>query len=173
MALRLSLLPVPLLLSACGVEKHDGDDEGGTSDGGSGEGDGGWTDETVMDCRWGGGGLEVILVYGAEGGYDFGMAETGAVADPWTGEDCYRGYTSGDGVSVGFCHFLSPSGGFLQTVKAVEDVVDGATTLHSEWIENTYLLAEADSGRCWVFGHDIGYFEGLGCTDIGPPCAGE
>ncbi|MCK6505840.1 hypothetical protein L6R53_21040 [Myxococcota bacterium] len=126
-----------------------------------------------MDCAWGGGGIEVELSGGDPGGYFFGLAETRTGGDAWTGEDCLYGYTTSSGTVYSYCHPLSAEGGFLVTVESILDVFEGSTTLHSAVLDNTYYLAEAATGDCWVFGHDTSYYGGLGCLDLGGGCQGE
>lgn len=148
-----------------------GGDGGGDGDGGS---DGGGTAPPLtMDCAWGGGGIEVVMTGGDPAGYLLGMAETGTGYETWTGEDCYLGYTAGDGTLYAYCHPLSRSGGFLESVSSFLDIVEGSTTLHAAEYDNTYYLEEVATSTCWVFGHDTSYYARIDCVDIGGGCSGE
>ncbi|MCB9780998.1 MAG: hypothetical protein H6742_20685 [Alphaproteobacteria bacterium] len=182
----LALLFAPVLLTAC-FDKADEDEDDGHSDTddssadpdtdsgwGSSWDSGGWMDdsydpgtetgETLLECRWDSGGIDVMLTGGSASGYYFGLAE--AFPEGWTGEDCYLGYTTGDGTTWEICHPLSRDGGYLISVGSFSDLVPGSTTIHRAELDNTYYLEEAASGLCWTWGDRPEYYAGLGCTDI-------
>ena len=67
--------------------------------------------------------LELAITNGdAAESYSFGLTETD-VGDPWTGEDCVYGYTSG-GTSFTYCHPASVSGVALAYDASHVDVSD-------------------------------------------------
>lgn len=140
------------------------------TDGGT---DSGTAPATTVECTWDGTGLDVTIVNGDSSGYNLGLAEV--AAEGWTGEDCYLGYTAGDGTTYEYCHPASASGVFLTTVGDFSKVVEGSTTIHSGAINNTYFLEEVSSGLCWVWGDSASYYGDLGCSDISSSltCTGD
>ena len=55
---------------------------------------------------WGNSAVTLSISGGdANGAYDWGLAETEECnGECWTGEDCYQGYTMGDGSALFYCH---------------------------------------------------------------------
>lgn len=180
-----------LVLLACPSKDEDDDDDdddadggadtGSTADGGQGDsGDGGDPGDGGMDggstatdldlaCAWDGEGLNVSISGGTSPGYFLGMAETGT-SDPWTGEDCYQGFTTGSGSTLQYCHELAPSGGFLLTVISVDQLTEGTTLFHPE-LQFAYYLEERSSGDCWIWGIGSSYYGPLGCRQMSWSCA--
>lgn len=109
-----------------------------------------------------------LEIYNGIADYEFGMAETDAESpEPWTGEDCLNGYTTGSGVEYLLCHETSSTGIVLSAVDSVDEVIEGETTLMnyvSPEVTTYYLLSKA-MGDCWVWGNDPMYYAGLGCTE--------
>ncbi len=91
----------------------------------------------------------------------FGMAETG-VDDGWMGEDCLNG--DGD---TQVCHPIGDGvDRVLTQVCSSAEVIAGSTTFLDAGREPflTYYLSDAED--CFVWGHDITYYAGLGCTEM-------
>ena len=187
-------LVLALCLSACTGKSEDDDDDdgddtsggdsgvsadsGGGGDGGDGGGgDGGGGDGggdpplPSFSCSWSGDGLDLRIVDGPPGGLDLGIAETDCgSSDCWTGEDCYLGYTSSDGTVWSWCHPTTADGAFLGSVSALDDVVEGATTLFSEGLSMTYVIQDTMGSRCWTWGDDPAYYSALGCEVLPLDC---
>ncbi len=110
---------------------------------------------------WDASGLDLTLT-GGSGSYDFGMAETGAGAGGWYGEDCL----DGDGGYV-ICHSAAATGVRLNRVSEKFEVVSGQTTLldENQAPKITYYLGD-DAGNCWVWGDDITYYQDEDCGEI-------
>ena len=91
-----------------------------------------------------------------------GMVETDCGDDAgrcWTGEDCLYGDATG---TFFLCHPVERGERDLEQVFSVLDLVEGETTLFTRESGLTYIF---DDGRdCWVWGHDAGYYAGLGCA---------
>ncbi len=149
-----------------------GSADGGFGDGGSadgGFGDGGATTTVSVDCTWRSSGFTLSLTDGDPAGYHFGWAED-LSSVPWTGEDCYEGYTASDGTLYLYCHPMTATGGSLISVSTVSDIVEGSTTIMSDAITLTYYLEEDSTGACWVWGSDPGYYAALGCETLDLAC---
>lgn len=131
------------------------------------------TPPDAASCSWDDQGFTLSTPGGATGGYHLGMAQTGACVDCWTGEDCLHGDRGLDHSTVVFCHPLPASGGRLDTVQTVDAVVEGSTTYLRAGQQLTYFLTEISSGDCWIWGHDLSWFTGLGCVDAGGGCQGD
>lgn len=161
------------------VEGHErwGGDSGGWSDWDTGDwGDwdtGGWGDwdNPNVSVSWTSDGLELDIV-GGPGDYYFGLAETAeGVTDPWTGEDCYQGYTDDAGDVYVYCHYVGSSGTTLayggdawalgHGTTAFDQSHDGAVTYYLE--SSTDL---GGTGECWVWGGDTSYYAALGCEEL-------
>lgn len=124
-------------------------------------------DGPIFGVGWTAAGLTLYVDNGA-GTYTLGMAETDpASPDPWTGEDCFNGYTSGDGTTWLFCHPLGEAGGALATVGSVDEIVEGESTILSFRFEDviTYAVWSDRTGECWTWGHDPEYYAPAGCMD--------
>lgn len=122
--------------------------------------------EVSFEADWSASGL-VLSVYNGSGTYTLGLVETDeASPDPWTGEDCAYGYTTGSGTVYLYCHPLSSLGGALSSVSSVDQIVEGETTIFREAFEDviTYAVWSDITGDCWVWGHEWRYYAGLGCT---------
>ena len=143
-------------------------DGGGNSDGG-GTGDGGGATTTVA-VTWSRTGIELDITDGSSAGYAFGVTETDPSAvDPWTGEDCYLGYTTGGGKLLEYCHPAKDGrstyvygGNPLSLDEAHETVFSDAAYRDSV----TYYLEDLGTRKCWVWGDEPRYYDALGCTRI-------
>lgn len=103
------------------------------------------------------------------GDYEFGMAETDATSsDPWTGEDCLDGYTTGDGTVYAFCHPADSTGVALTDVSSVNDIVEGSTTVMGGISEEvtTFIVYSLSTGSCWVWGDTPAYYASESCTEL-------
>ena len=124
-----------------------------------------------LRLTWTSSGLQVNITGGA-GRYELGMAETGAGSSGWFGESCISGSEpyGYDDYGYDVCHSLSATGGFLTSVyPTVSSVADGATLFNKSLGESgdlTYVLLSVSSGDCWVTGHDVRYYDRLGCTAL-------
>lgn len=153
----------------------------------SGDGSGGGGDDTAWggdDTAWGGddtgggGGAPEVNVDQNESGvrltvqpggyYYFGLAETGSgSSDPWTGEDCYYGYTTSDGSYYQYCHTVDGDGLILQQASSLDEM-DYDRTFFGNVSESatTYVLIDYSTYACYTWGHDTSYYSYLGCIDI-------
>jgi hypothetical protein len=125
----------------------------------------GWEPPTAS-VEWGASGL--TLEIGAGGGeYWFGLAQTTG-EDPWTGEDCVYGYESSDGSTLSYCHYAGDSGTFLTYGGDRYALATGTTAFEDASLDGqiTYVLASEWSGRCYVWGDDTSYYDGLGCDAL-------
>ena len=111
-----------------------------------------WTDEAVT-----------ITLSGGSPPYGFGIADTDPGNPvPWTGEDCFEGYTATTGTNYLYCHELAGELTTLTYGGDWSDLETGTTNLEiSDGATATYLLL--DGAGCWVDGFDIGYYDGLDC----------
>lgn len=115
---------------------------------------------------WSSSGILLDIVYG-DGDYEFGMADTDPEsADPWTGEDCFQGFTSADGQTWNLCHEMGSSGAALATVDSIDELVESETTLFRQHMTITYYVISQRTGECWVWGADPAYYSGLGCVEM-------
>lgn len=117
---------------------------------------------------WSPSGVIVDIVYGSHE-YELGMADTNPEsADPWTGEDCFLGYTDADGQTWSLCHEMGPYGTALATVDTLDDLVESETTMLRDEQEDfiTYYAISTATGECWTWGADPAYFSGLGCVEM-------
>lgn len=165
----LKALPAPLtlallLLTAPGCVVQDKEGTGGidTADTGS-----------AIDCTgvvptfealWASSGVTIAITCGI-GDYDIGLAETDPTSpEPWTGEDCFHGYVTADGVNFMGCHPASYNGVSLLSVGSTSELVWGETTLFSQDLEPviTYAAFSDFSGACVTWGADPDYYSG--CT---------
>lgn len=153
-------------LVGCGTTDSGGDTKGGGGGGGGG---------TAFDAKatWSPTEVVVTISNGTDsGGYDFGMAETGATANGWGGEDCLgsvpSGYTNVNDAGYEYCHHLNQTGGSLTTGADPAAVVEGASTVFIDSLEEniTYVLFESSSDACWSWGNDTGYYGAYMCTDL-------
>jgi hypothetical protein len=120
---------------------------------------------------WGASAVRVEVSDGAD--WQLGMAETGgscgdAVAC-WTGEDCHLGFTTSEGVSVGpYCHAVEDGVASLSYGGDWLDLKPGTTVFQPSFESTvTYVLVPASAdGACLTFGHDVRYFQSLGCTEL-------
>lgn len=121
----------------------------------------------VFQADWNAVGVHITIENG-HGTYTLGMAETDPVTpDPWTGEDCLNGYTSDSGTLYFFCHSLGTTGGDLESVSSLGDIVEGETTIFSDGLEEfiTYAIWSEENLDCWTFGHDTSYYTAE-CVEI-------
>ena len=115
--------------------------------------------------------LELTVANGEAGGYtQYGVDETAASSDPWTGEACMGGYTAGDGTVFDYCHSATATGRTLtyaSRANAYQDLDADTETLFSQDKHDgrvTFYLQGAE--ECWVWGHDVSAYGGLGCTTL-------
>lgn len=142
---------------------------GGTPTGtGTGTGTGGTATSLLVDVQWSNytpNSQVDITITDPLGNTDwnFGMAETEAgVGVGWFGEDCYLGTGSWN-----YCHPITGTTLHLDQVADIADIVEGQTTLFWTGMDLTYFLEDANTGDCWVWGHDTTYYYGLGCSVLG------
>lgn len=136
----------------------------------------GWTGTTgttgpdwgppTASVQWGASGLTLELD-GMGGDFWFGLAQTRG-DDPWTGEDCVFGYESADGTTLSYCHYAGETGTFLTYGGDRSALLGGTTAFEDASLDGqvTYLLESDWSGRCYVWGDDVSYFDGLGCEGL-------
>lgn len=162
-----------LLILACETPKgEETGDSGETGD--TGEEPAGGMDcaELGVDATWSSSGLEMQISEQGRG-YALGMAEDiPSTLDPWTGEDCLRGYVTEEGVTILLCHDFDNTGLLsLETVDEREDLAGGGKTLFSEddAYTITYAVFHEDSGTCCTWGSDPQYYSSAGCevADVG------
>lgn len=96
----------------------------------------------------------------------FGMAETGAGANGWYGEDCIDGTDTTFDMDV--CHSIRSGGLNLGYTTAATLVEDADRTLfqgqHSDSL--TYYVATQDREVCWTWGDDPSYYKDrFGCLE--------
>ena len=106
----------------------------------------------------------VIELYTERGA--LGIAETGCGSPEncWYGEDCVYGDLSG---SYRLCHPLQSGTNTLLQVGSLEELVEGKTTLFSAVFEPYVTFYFEDfSGACRVWGHEVSYYDGLGCVEL-------
>jgi hypothetical protein len=107
--------------------------------------------------------LHVDLRCGTASTYKFGIAETGAGANGWYGEDCLPGESSG----YDYCHTFDTDGGLLFTADTPAEVEEGSSTLVDVPLTPnlTFVIIDGDDPtKCWVTGNDPTYYDSLGCT---------
>ena len=160
---RLSLTGTVGLILACGPFKRTdvADSEAVTIDAEADPGD------PVFTASLDGSGLQVDIENGL-GTYVLGMAETSGGPDPWTGEDCLRGFPLGSGELLLYCHPMADWGIHLSTVDSASQIHEGETTLLSVTQEPiiAYVAFEGGTDRCWVWGANAStYYAGQGCTE--------
>ena len=146
-------LAASLFVIGCGDDKDTASDDLDTDD------------TTVADdvdfaINWNGNDVSLNIANGS-GTYFFGMAETtcGDPANCWTGEDCYLGFAD-----YAFCHPADATGVALTHVDTLDAIVDGSTTILEADLHITYYVE--DSADCWIWGDDVTYYAGLGCTEL-------
>lgn len=161
-------------------EKQDGGSQysGGSSGGGGGDDTAWGGDDTGWggdDTGGGGGGAPEVNVDQNESGvrltvqpggyYYFGMAETDAgSSDPWTGEDCYYGYSTGSDYYQ-FCHPVDGDGIVLPNVTSIEDLDEYSTLFGNvSAAVTTYYLVDYSTYTCYTWGHDTSYY--YGCIEL-------
>jgi len=146
----------------------------------TGTGDSGTSTDTTTDTQtpaelaatveWGASSITVTLTGMDDGGYYFGMAESSASTDPWTGEDCMDGYTTGSGTNYTYCHPVPASGVMtLNYGGGFDDLAEGSETVFGSQAfdgDVTYYLEETSTGDCWVFGRASSHYDNLGCTGV-------
>jgi hypothetical protein len=115
------------------------------------------------DVTWGAGSVDLTQT-GGVAGY-FGLAETGC-GDPencWYGEDCIYGDHTGN---YYYCHTTNDSGVSLAYGGAFDAISEGADTVFTDSSFDgtvTYYVEQGDA--CYVWGNDVSYYAGLGCTE--------
>jgi len=126
-----------------------------------------------VSVTWGDSALRVELT--DPGSWQLGMAETGGscggAVSCWTGEDCFRGFTSSEGTAVGpYCHGLEDGLTELKYGGDIYDLEEGMTAFQPDFSGTvTYLLIPSDdTQQCLSFGDDPSYFSSLGCQDLAP-----
>lgn len=126
------------------------------------------TGESAFAAVWTALGVTIDLENG-QGTYRLGLAETDPSSDdPWTGEDCYKGYWTEDGDHLLYCHPLSATGGSFWYGGDPNDLDEDTETALS-WAKAevvTYYVSSDRTGECWVWGHDPDYYASLGCLDM-------
>ncbi len=166
----------PLLLLGCFVTDAEiqdwmsPDTGSGTSFEGMRDTDDGAVDAGGFSVSETSGGLVITITDTQSSSYWFGAAETSAEMG-WAGEDCLEAVPEGYGLADGgvqVCHPLGATGGSLARVKDYQAVVAGESTLFWDGLgtESTYIFLDADETNCWVFGHDVSYYAGSGCTEL-------
>lgn len=169
MSARFFILLPALLAAGCARDKG-GDDTHSDSPPPDDSGDDTGAPSLGVFVDHSGQGVALVLV-GGEGSYTFGMAETDPNnPDPWTGEDCHRGYTDSDGDLYLSCHPADATGVTLLDADSIDLVVAGETTYMTNIgrLVTTYMLTHVESGQCWVWGHDTPYYQSYGCAEIEP-----
>ena len=174
------LLPsVPFLLSlaAC-IEKYGDDDTAGEESESDTDTDVDVDTDTDIDTAgseavlaldWEASGIVLTVTGGDPGGYWFGIVETDpASSDPWTGEDCYLGYTLSSGLTLAYCHPIRAGSNHFAydgSAAALDEATE--TVFPASFREvTTYYLEENATGACWVWGHDPSYYDALPCTEL-------
>lgn len=155
-------------LAGCPGDKACDSGDSACETGGEGEGEGEGELEESFSASWGPSGVTIDIENGS-GTYELGMAETDSASpDPWTGEDCYEGYTLGDGTLLLYCHPLSSSGGSFTGGGNPNSLDESSQTVFTSAFEDviTYYVSSDSTGECWVWGHDPDYYSGLGCTEL-------
>ncbi|MEC7948275.1 MAG: hypothetical protein VX265_11980 [Myxococcota bacterium] len=109
-----------------------------------------------------------ITIAGGPGAYWFGWAQNTA-NDPWTGEDCVYGYTTGAGDTLAYCHDAGDTGTTLTYGGDPNNLAAGTTVWSAPLEAEATYYVESDTefggdGSCWVWGSDVTYYDGLGCT---------
>ena len=160
-----------IAFAATGCSDKSGDT--GDTSGGGGDGTDGGGGDPSASVSWGGSSVTLNVTDGP-GAYWFGMAETGASDDPWTGEDCLYGYTLGDGTNLSYCHDAGDGGD--TTLSYGGDAMNlqaGTTVFTSSSYDGSvayYLESDPDfggTGECWAWGNGAGsYYSELGCGSI-------
>ncbi|MCB9674019.1 MAG: hypothetical protein H6737_02825 [Alphaproteobacteria bacterium] len=174
----LALLGLPLVLFGCPTGDDDTDLPTDTGDTDTVDTDDTDTDETDTDVPQ----LTVtvtltdnpdtmiIAITNGTEDYSFGYAQTEVIANGglgWTGEDCHNGQGT-----TQICHPVGQTGLTLTHVDTIPEVVAGSTMLLSvdsppeSTPENTYILIGDATDACWVWGHDITYYDDF----IDGPC---
>lgn len=107
--------------------------------------------EVAISGSWSGDGQTYTLtITNGTGAYNLGMAETGAGANGWYGEDC-----TGENA----CHPAGTTGVTLTHVANIPEVVAGSTTLLDGSLDANITYGVIDStGACWAWGNDPGYY---------------
>ena len=109
-----------------------------------------------------------IIIAGGPGAYWFGWAQDDVI-DPWTGEDCIYGYTTGSGDTLAYCHDAGDTGTTLTYGGDPAALAAGTTVWSAPFQDQATYYVESDTefggdGACWVWGADVTYYDGLGCT---------
>jgi hypothetical protein len=171
----LTIIAAVFALIGCPGDKCDTGDSG-TCDSGDADTDTDTDTDTDSDAdadvvattTWSAAGLDFAIDNGDQQ-YSLGMAETGST-NGWYGEDCLEGPGPNSG-DWDICHDSVPSTGIsLATVTAPADIVANESTLFTDTIAKagniTYLLYGNTDGECGVWGNDVTYYNGLGCTEM-------
>lgn len=135
---------------------------------GCGEGESGDPNGDVegptFTLNWTSTGLEITIAEGV-GEVEMGLVDTDPLnPQPWTGEDCYYGYTTEDGTTYRYCHPLASTGGALQSGGDPLSLEPGTQTVFDWNYGDTLTYLFMDSTSCWVMGHDPTWYDGMGCT---------
>jgi hypothetical protein len=167
---------------ATGGSAAGGEAEGGSGGGGGeaagGSGGAGGSDPCVEDAR-------IVVAFGTAAedpvvsgevvcgasSYFLGLAETASGGAGWYGEDCLEGEKNGFDI----CHPFSTVEGFanfsLAHVDSPDMIVPGESTLFTTALAEgiTWVIINVDDpSRCWVGGHDVTYYDELGCQNRNP-----
>ena len=105
--------------------------------------------------------------------YYFGVAQTyRSEGLQWTGEDCFLGFLTQTGEEYSYCHpagMGSNAGVSLEYGAPFAEVQEGVNT-HFTSLEFatqvSYILKDAISGCCWIWGQDPSYFTQLQCLPL-------
>lgn len=121
--------------------------------------------------EWGETAIRVEVSDGED--WQLGMAETGGSCGDevscWTGEDCHLGFTTSEGERVGpYCHAVEDGGASLTYGGDWLDLKPGTTVFQPSFERTvTYVLMPVSADdTCLTFGHDVRYFQSLGCTTL-------
>ena len=103
-----------------------------------------------------------ITVENGSGVYTLGMAETDPENhDPWTGEDCLKGYfDSHDNLTLLYCHPLTSTGASFTSGgdPAMLDENTETVFVQNQDLVITYAVWDEAHTSCWTFGADTTYY---------------
>ena len=123
-------------------------------------------DPSAFAVSWGSDSVTLSMT-GGDSTYYWGMAETTASTDAWTGEDCIYGYTTADDTTYAWCHPATADGDTTLDYGAdPTDLDEGSETVFDDAFGSdvTHYVEDAVTLSCWIGGHDEGYYAGLGCS---------
>lgn len=159
---------LPALAGGCrgGDKCEDGCESSPPDDSGEGEGEG----EPTFAASWSAEGVTITVPLDRVI-TQVGMAETDPSSfDPWTGEDCVRGYTLSDGSSLLYCHPMAGESLSLESASDFMTLDEDTQTWFWRSSANaiTYAAWDGGTGECWTWGNDPSYYTAadIGCTAI-------